>query len=298
MLEFEKNIASFHLAGIVPIAGQPLDFNFPWHDCCMPIGKDYLAVERAVLECAYAGCETIWVVCNDDMQPLIRYRLGDYVADPVWAFRKHDRHPSESRKDIPIFYLPIHPKDRDKRDCLAWSVLHGANSAFSISSQISKWVTPDKYYTAFPYGVYPLDFLREERRNISSENNFIVSFDNKTVRDNEYLGFTFGPSDFINIRKEFRQNATGIYKSCPAGEIPKEKLPLEERLSARFFDLKDVFQFLNVEGSRKVSCSWYHNIDNWESYSDYVGSSHQKSMIKPPKQILNYHEWNPMGKDN
>ena len=62
---------SFHLAGIIPIAGQDLDFNMPWHDCLMPIAQNYLAVERAVVECAYAGCETIWVVCHDDMQPLI-----------------------------------------------------------------------------------------------------------------------------------------------------------------------------------------------------------------------------------
>ena len=54
----------FHLAGVVPVASQPLDFNFPWHDCCMPIAPNYLAVERAVVECAYAGCETIWIVCK------------------------------------------------------------------------------------------------------------------------------------------------------------------------------------------------------------------------------------------
>jgi len=35
----------FHLAGIVPVAGQPLEFNFPWHDCCMPIAPDFLAIE-------------------------------------------------------------------------------------------------------------------------------------------------------------------------------------------------------------------------------------------------------------
>ena len=39
-----QNINSFHLAGIVPVAGQKLDFNFPWHDCLQPINKDYLAV--------------------------------------------------------------------------------------------------------------------------------------------------------------------------------------------------------------------------------------------------------------
>ena len=82
-----QNLHSFHLAGIVPVAGQKLDFNFPWHDCLQPIGKNYLAVERAVLECAYAGCETIWIVCHDDMQPLIKHRLGEYVLDPVFLQR-------------------------------------------------------------------------------------------------------------------------------------------------------------------------------------------------------------------
>ena len=48
--------ASFHLAGVVPVASQPLDFKFPWHDALQPISQNYLAVEHAVVECAYAGC--------------------------------------------------------------------------------------------------------------------------------------------------------------------------------------------------------------------------------------------------
>ena len=82
MIEKSVNIqSSFHLAGIVPVAGQRLDFNLPWHDSCVPIASDYLAVERAVVECAYAGCETIWIVCHDDMQPLIRNRIGEIIED-------------------------------------------------------------------------------------------------------------------------------------------------------------------------------------------------------------------------
>ena len=81
-------MSGFHLAGIVPVAGQSLDFKMPWHDSLMPVAQDYLAVERAVVECAYAGCETIWVICHDNMQPLIRHRLGDYIQDPVWAREK------------------------------------------------------------------------------------------------------------------------------------------------------------------------------------------------------------------
>ena len=81
------NNNAFHLAGIVPIDGQALDYNFPWHDCLQPIAANFLAVERAVLECATAGCETIWIVCNSKMQPLIKHRMGEMVEDPVWIGR-------------------------------------------------------------------------------------------------------------------------------------------------------------------------------------------------------------------
>ena len=50
---------TFHLAGLIPLAGQPLDFNMPWHDSLMPVGPNYLAVERRIVECENAGCETI-----------------------------------------------------------------------------------------------------------------------------------------------------------------------------------------------------------------------------------------------
>ena len=58
---------TFHLAGIVPVAGKESDFGFEWSGCMMPIASNYTAVERAVVECAWAGCETIWIICNDDV---------------------------------------------------------------------------------------------------------------------------------------------------------------------------------------------------------------------------------------
>ena len=171
-----QNINSFHLAGIVPTAGPPHDFNFPWHDSMMPLSPNYLAIHHAVMECAWAGCETIWIVCHHEMQPLIRYEVGEYVQDPVWFNRTHTKHYSESRKTIPIYYVSIHPNDRNKRDCLGWSVLYGANTAYWTSRKMSKWVIPDKYYAAFPYGVYDNRLLRKHRKNISSSKNFILTF--------------------------------------------------------------------------------------------------------------------------
>jgi len=287
----------FHLAGIVPIAGQKLDFNFPWHDCCMPISTDYLAVERAVVECAYAGCETIWIVCHDDMQPLIRYRLGDYINDPVWVSRIKDPRPSESKKQIPIFYVPVHPSDRDKRDCLAWSILYGVASAYSTSKKITKWVTPDRYYTAFPYGVYPVDFLRRHRDSISNKKGFYLSHNNKTIKDSEYLGFTFSNEEFIQLRKNLRDKATGLYITDPEGGMPREKLPVERRHSARFFTLGEVFEPLQLENKASVKVPWYHNISSWDHYCEFLASKNKEEIKRPFKGILSYYEFNKIGEE-
>ena len=114
-MEFDTktvNGSSFHLAGIVPCGGQPLDFGMEWPDFMMPIASNYTMIEAAIMECAWAGCETIWVCLYEDTAPLVRHRIGDFVQDPVWAYRNHDPIPTARQKRIPIFYVPVHPKNR------------------------------------------------------------------------------------------------------------------------------------------------------------------------------------------
>ena len=292
-------MSSFHLAGIIPVAGKALDFNMPWHDALMPVAQNYLAVERAVVECAYAGCKTIWIICNDDIQPLIRYRLGDMVEDPVWSYRYMDPQPGKSKKAIPIFYVPIHPKDRDKRDCLAWSVIHGALTSLKVSSQLSKWVSPDKYYVSFPYGVFPVEELREHRKLISSKNNFYVIVDNKSVADDYYCSFTFGKDEFIRYRKNIRSKGTGMYttEKVDSRGIPRSYLPLEERYSARFFNLSDVFEICSPEGANLFTPSAFYNVASWEEYRAYMALPETKALKRPWAGLMRYREFNPIGVD-
>ena len=80
---------SNHVVGIVPLVTEPMDFNLDWHDSLMPIAPNYYAVERAVLECAYAGCKTIWIVANDDT--INKAQIG----------RLHPR-PSLARQDVTV----------------------------------------------------------------------------------------------------------------------------------------------------------------------------------------------------
>jgi len=291
-----------YVAGIVPVAGQKLDFDFPWHDSLQPIAPDYLAVERAVVECAQASCRTIWIVCHDDMQPLIRYRLGDFLSDPTEMHRsRFAKKPGYHKHYIPIFYVPIHPKDRKKRDCLGWSVLHGALAADSASRSISKWATPSKFYVAFPYGVYNAHAPFWHRKRILGEGRVFISHEGKTVTDGEYLGFTLTLEDVKIISRQVRKEGTvryspdqpmserkyGIYADIP--------LPSHERNSARNFPLDYVFRFYDIKEEEKIEIPWYHNIGSWDGLCTYLGSEERKLVERPRKSMMSYHELNPIG---
>jgi len=258
-----------------------------------PIGPDYLAVERAVLECAWAGCETIWLVCNDDMQPLIRTRLGEYVIDPV-SIGRLNKYPSESRRKIPIYYVPIHPKDLGKRDCLAFSALYGALTSYHVSNKISKWVVPSRYYVAFPYGVYDPEILREHRLDISSDNSFFLSSDGKTVANGEYLGFTFDEEEYKKYKKVIMDEGTGYRpKGTTFGD--EAVLPLEERWSAVHFKLDTVFRSARIAEAKVVELPQYNNIGSWQGLRDYLASDME--LEKPNKLILSSRQWNKIGED-
>ena len=301
-----QDTSYFTLAGIIPVAGPPLDFNFPWHDSLMPIGNDYLAVERSVYECAMAGCESIWIVCHKEMQSLIRHRIGDWIVDPVWTAGGRHKYGfafgSEQEKTIPIFYVPIHPKDRDKRDCLSWSVIYGSMRAWSLSKIISKWVVPDRYYVSFPYGVHSVSSLRKHRKAISdNKKKFYISHQGKTIKDGEYLSFTFDAEDWKKFRITIREDGTGVYE--PGSYFDEEentvkgnKLPIDERYSAKYFSLEKVFGQIDISDQTLLETERYFNIDNWEGYATYMGSEYAKYVAKP-KMILRYHEHNPFGKD-
>jgi hypothetical protein len=301
-MEFsEKTVSSktnYHLAGIIPIAGLPLEYKMPYPDCLLPVGPDYTMIEAAVVEAAFAGCDTIWVICNDDISPLIRYRIGDFIQDPVYFYNNFNPRPSQNRKRIPIFWVPVHPKDRDKRDCLSWSVIHGAVSCLKVSSNLSKWLIPDKYYVSFPYGIFDPRPLQKLRKNIKTQNNFYVSCGNKTVQDDYYTSFTFGKDEFIKYRKNIRKG-TGMYASNPddINSIPTQRIPIEERWSARFFKPSQVFTDLDLDKSTIYNASDFSNLDSWDSYREYMNTDLSKNIQRPTRKLFSYREFNSIAKD-
>jgi len=241
-------VGDFHLAGIVPVTGAELDFNMPWHDSLMPVAQDYLAIEHAVYECACAGVSTIWVVCKEGTTPLIRHRLGDWVHDPV-EIDRIAKNPRSIQKDnirrIPIYYVKLKPVDFERRESLGWSALVGAITSFRMSFRVSKWLIPDKYFVSFPYGVYNADILRKKRNMLRSNKSYIITHQGKSVADGLHTAFTFDRDVFVYARREVRK-----YKT----------------------ELDEIFKSVIMDEPTEIEVPWYHQIDTWDNYRDYLAS--------------------------
>jgi hypothetical protein len=145
--------------------------------------------------------------------------------------------------------------------------------------------------------MYDIKIVRDSRKDISSKRRFYLSKDGQTVRDGAHLGFTFDGADFIKIRRHLRREATGIR---PKGNSDlKQSLPIEERWSARHFTLDKIFNCVILEDEDIViDVPWYHDISSWEGYCGYISSPERKFITKPYKKIIDYKEFNPIGKDN
>ena len=274
-----------HLAGVIPVSNLETDFELGTPPFLLPLGPSFTPIQKSVFECAMAGCQTIWIAANDDLSPIVRKTVGEWVYDPVHYKRDLTKFYSEVRKEIPIYYVPIHPKDRDKRDSYGWSVLYGMYTAWLVSYKISKWAVPDKYFISFPMGMYDIHNLRQQRQHIlAPKGNFFVSHNGKTVKDNEHLAFTMFGEDFKRCRRAVNRKTTREYlPPGPEETIPQRKLPIEERWSARFFAFKDIFDEVAEDNGTYFETEWHHNIATWEGYRSYMGSEH--AIEKPYKGL-------------
>jgi hypothetical protein len=262
----ETNSRVSHLAGIIPIAGQPLSFNMPWQDCLTPVHENYHAIERAVNTAATAGCNTIWIVMYRESAPLIRQKLGEWVYDPTSVWK--NPWPVLQTKKIPVYYTCINAKDRKRRDSLAWSCLYGANVASRVCIKISKWVLPKRFLVISPYGIVPDDQMLESRLILRGKKETYFNSVDGSFKDNQFTPFTFSQETYKECKKYF--------KSLYEGEETKKTL-------------SDIFQPVNLESYNKIDLKWYYNINDWSSYSKFIASEHNKLCARPKYMVT--HKW-------
>ena len=273
-----------HLGGIIPVANfdDTFGLKYPW--CMLPVDEGFTMIQKSVFECAMAGCQTIWIVVNDNLAPLLKKVVGEWTYDPVYYFRK-DKYYKDKRKEIPIYYVPIHPKDRQRRDSYGWSALYGMHSAWYVSSRLSKWIVPEKYYISFPHSIFNIYSLRSMRADIlNHRDNFFLSHNNLTVKDNMFLPFTMFGEDFKLCRRHVNSETTKTFYNTEEGEkYPSKKLPINERWSARQFDIKTVFSQVNETNKRAHEVDWFWDACDWAGYRNFMASS---TYIQKPSENL------------
>lgn len=261
-----------HIAGIIPVGHSGDSFNMPWHDALMPIHTDYHAVERAVHTAAAASCSTIWVILHRDAQPIIKKKLGDWIYDP-----NHIWQPPNvffNKREIPIYFVAIHPKDRKRHDSQAWSVLYGAKVASYVSMKVSTWTLPKRFLVVSPYGVSSEKTIKDNILQIHGTQNVAFTYNNKTFLDNEHIPFTFSGEEYEACKANYKKIYTG------------------KNVNATF---NDIFSPINLDTYNKIGLEWHHNISTWDGYSRFLGSLNNAECKRPKHMVL--HKWRGLVKD-
>jgi hypothetical protein len=271
-----------HLSGIIPIANYEIELETDYPELLTLVDDKFNLIQKSVFECASAGCNTIWIVANDNMAPIIRKVVGEWIHDPVYYKRDlESKFYSQLRREIPIYYVGIKPKDMNRRDSYGWSILEGMHASYMTAYRISKWLIPEKYFVSFPFGVFDTDVIRQNRKLIKDKKkNLFFTHKNKNLLSNDYLPFTLTGDDFIKCRRNVNKKTTREFLPPLQNEkYPTQRLPLSQRWSARFFSLYDIFEPLAATDNRNLELDWYYDVSSWQGYVDYIKS---ENLVKKP----------------
>ena len=255
-----------------------------WDSSLIPIAPNYTALEATVYECLHAGCTSIWIVANDDVAPLIRLRLGETATDIDSIERgRFATFGGDKHIEVPIYYVPIHPKHRNKVDNYSWSTIYGCNVAYWIMRKFSKQVTPDRYYISFPMGMIDPKEVQAHRSRLRKSPPFYFSYEGKTVKDGLPLSFVIDPDEWRRSKHIITTNSR-VWKAPDEG-IPTEKLPLEERLLSRAYGLQDVFGAGPSDNEQEMKS--FYDLTTWAGYVKFI-SSELGSRTKRPSTTVMY----------
>jgi hypothetical protein len=271
-------MSRLNMPAIIPVAGMQTEFGMEWDASLMPVAPNYTALEASVYECLHSGCNSIWIVANDDVAPLLRHRLGE-VATDIDSIQRGTfaRFGQTKHREVPIYYVPIHPKHRNKVDNYAWSVIYGANVAYWIQTMFSRWTRPEQYYVSFPMGVLDPKEVLEHRSPLRKNAPFYFSYNGKTVKDGLPVSFVLDPEEWRRAKHVITTNSS-VWKAPDEG-IPTEKLPPEERLISLSYGLEEVFGG-GPPGTQQEIKSFY-DLTTWEGYVKLVSSELGKRIKRP-----------------
>ncbi len=240
-----------NLAGIVPIAGHKSDIDLPWHHVLMPYDRNKTLIQHAVYNCAMVGCDSVWIVCDDSHQPLVRSIVGEKIEDPVYKHRAHARHASDHKRWIPVFYCSTTTRDQQRRDNISWSAIYGSLLANKTLGGLSKHTAPDRFFVFWPYCKLDSAVLRSVRRQVEKD-SIIFTEKGLSVLSDDFLPIVCG----IDTIYQLKQHCYDLQVSM---SNYKEFNSLQ--LSTVFSKLIN-FDYCELEFN-------YKKVSNWKEYCNF-----------------------------
>jgi len=257
------DIAASSLAAVIPITDQKTDYRFPWHPALQPVARSYTAIQKVIAEACFMGASSVWLVCNKNMQPLIKKVVGERLRQPSTFYMDSEggKHP------VPVYYVPVHIRDRHKAECPSWSVLHGCLEAYEISGIISKWTLPDRFLILDPYLMCDYYDAIYEKKHMRQEINFAYKSEGKTYKDGVNVPFTLSYKDCIEAKEKYDELAYEFYEENSMVEA-SIKIPLDKIFNSATID-------------RDFEIGKTYDIRTWEVYMDYMRSDYAAQLRKP-----------------
>ena len=242
---------SSNLAGIIPVAGHKSDIDLPWHHVLMPYDKNKTLIQHAVYNCAMIGCDSIWIVCDDSYQPLIRSIVGEKIEDPVYRYRAHTRHASDHKRWIPVLYCSTTTRDQQRRNNIGWSAIFGCLLASKTFGSLSKHTAPERFFVCWPYCKINSEALRTVRRKADKQ-PVVFSDRSLSVLSDDFLPFVCDNKAL----QDLRQHCYNLQVS------------MSNYREFNHLNLSTIFSILNNIDTCELQLD-YKKISNWEEYCNF-----------------------------
>lgn len=242
-------------AAIIPLAHFKSTFKLPYPDYMSPIGEGKVILDHVIHFCVKGGCRTIWIVINKDLSSLVRKHVGDFVK--------------VAEKIVPIFYVPCNPTDIDKRDTYGYDVIYGATCASKFTAKLSDWVTPEKYFIAWPMFFMPIEFATKVRFSLTRYGReFCVTMDGLNFRDGEMYPALLTPPRIAMCRYNIFHGYQLTSRYMPESFDEKApRLPGSQQYATKKLKLEDVFEPLRLVPLHPIEGDGFLDLTDFDTYA-------------------------------
>ena len=137
--------------------------------------------------------------------------------------------------------------------------------------------------------------MREHRPKISSTKNFLITHKGQTPEHGIHTSFSFGKDEFVRFRKQIRKGTGKFTSEVNENGLPNTKLPIEERYSARWFGLEQVF--INLQSENQIEIEEFYDLSSWDKYRNYLSSELSIKTTRPPEWLMKFREFGSVALD-